>query len=108
MMESIWIMPRSTARSMDSPARQNGPRKPSRSARKARTSPRDLTGRDFGAPFCKASALLADAGLGEARHAAVASGGGAEDGERQGGTGALTQAHAEIEQRRPADCRQQP
>src|SRR4051812_37094378 len=103
MIESIWIMPRSTARSMDSAARQNGPRKPNRSARKARTSPRDLAGGDFVATLGKALALLADAGLGEARHAAVASRGRAEDRDRQGGTGAFAQAHAEIEQRRPAD-----
>src|SRR5512147_1074102 len=98
MMESIWIMPRSTARSIDSAARQKGPRNPSRSARKARTS-----ASDFGAVFCMASAFIADAGLGEARHAAVAVSGGAEERDRQGGTRGLAESHAEIEQRHPVD-----
>src|SRR5258706_576850 len=60
MMESIWIMPSSTARSIDCSALQNDPRNPSRSSRKARTSARDLL---------KRSVLPADAGFGDAcRH----------------------------------------
>src|SRR5690348_7097167 len=94
MMESIWIMPRSTARSIDSAARQKGPRRPSRSARKARPS--------------ASSALIADAGFGEARHAAVAIGGGAEQRDRQRGARGFAEAHAEIEQWDAADCGEQP
>src|SRR3982751_6486243 len=108
MMESIWIMPRSTARSMDSAGRQKDPRRPNRSARNARTSGSDFVGGDFGAAFCKVSVLPADPGFGEARHAAVAAGGGAEDRNGKGGTRGFTQPHAEIQQRHSVDGSEQP
>src|SRR5690242_11105290 len=106
MMESIWIMPSSTARSIDCVAFQNGPRNPNRSHRKARTSASDFPSlvRDR---LLMGSALPADAGFGEAGHAAVAGDRGAHDRNCERGARAFAEAHAEIEERRLADRREQ-